>query len=108
MVLYEHGEASVRDVHQAINKKKKTAYSSVATIMRIMANKGWVNLTDVKRPQKFAPAITKENLGKSLMEDMASRIFGGSVVSMVRHALTGKKRSAGEITELRKLLDEID
>ena len=106
-VLWEKGESSVRDVHLAVNKTKKTAYSSVATIMRIMDNKGWVTLTDVKRPQKFKAAISEEALGRTLMDDLASRVFGGSIATLVRHALTGRKRSASEIAELRKLLEEL-
>lgn len=107
-VLWERGEATVRDVHEDLNKFKKTAYSSVATIMRIMLDKGLVHLTDVRRPQKFRAAIAKEALGRSLMDDLVHRVFGGSLATLVRHALTGKKRPASEIAELKALLKELD
>ena len=40
-VLWELGEAKVRDVHEAMCQDEKCAFTTVQTLLRIMADKGW-------------------------------------------------------------------
>lgn len=107
-ILWEKGPITVRDVHDVVGKTRDNAYSSVATVMRIMEKKGLVKITDARRPVRFAAAVERDTVARSMTQDLVSRLFGGSVAELVRHALSGKKRSAAEVSELKKLLKQLD
>lgn len=107
-VVWTSGPSSVRDVHDVVGKSRENAYSSVATIMRIMAKKGLLKVTDARRPVKFGAAVERTAIGKAMTQDLINRVFGGSLAEMLKHAIPGKKRSAAEIAEIKKLLRSLD
>lgn len=105
-VLWQRGTATVRDISDDLTRTKKIAYTSIATIVRIMVEKNMVEIVDARRPQKFRAVINEKDARKSITDEWLSRMFGGSITSLVRHALTGRKCSAKEIAELKKIIDE--
>ena len=105
-VLWLRGTATVRDVSDDLTKTKKIAYTSIATIMRIMVEKKMVEIVDERRPQKFKPIISEREARKSVTDEWLSRRFNGSILNLIRHAMTGRKCSAKEISEMKKLIDE--
>ncbi len=107
-VVWTNGPSSVRDVHDVVGKFRENAYSSVATIMRIMAKKGLLKIADARRPVKFAAAVERTAVGKAMTLDLINRVFGGSLAEMLKHALPAKKRSAAETAEIKKILKSLD
>ena len=105
-VLWQRGTATVRDISDDLTRTKKIAYTSIATIVRIMVEKNMVEIVDVRRPQKFRAVINEKDARKSITDEWLSRMFGGSITNLVRHALTGRKCSSKEIAELKKIIDE--
>lgn len=107
-VAWERGPVTVRDVHDVVGKTRENAYSSVATIMRIMAKKGLLKVADARRPVKFAAAVDRTVVARNMTNDLVNRLFGGSVLEMLKHAVQGKKRSAAEIAEIKKFVKSLD
>lgn len=107
-VFWQRGEVTVRDVTDEITKHKKVAYTSIATLMRIMVDKGLIRLSDERRPQRFVASLSEESTCVSIVNDLKQRVFGGSIRDLVRHALGGKKTSPQEIAEIKSLLKEMD
>jgi predicted transcriptional regulator len=56
----------------------------------------------------FTPSQPEEKTQRQLVDDLLDRAFGGSVQKLVLQALSGRKPSREEITELRKLLNTLD
>lgn len=103
--LWQRGVATVRDIQDDLIRTKKIAYTSIATIMRIMVEKNMVEIVDERRPQKFKAIVTETDARKRVTDDWLSRMFNGSIADLVRHALTGRKLPKKEIEELKKLID---
>lgn len=99
-VLWSSGEQTVRDIHDEISKTKRIAYTSLATIMRIMVEKEIVEIVDARRPQKFRAVLSEKEGRKAVTDEWLSRQFGGSVTELIRHALSGRKLSKAERAEL--------
>lgn len=107
-VVWEKGPVSVRDVHDVVGAARDSAYSSVATIMRIMVKKGYLKISDKRRPVRFVAEIERDVTARAMVKDLVDRLFGGSVSELLRHALPAKKRSKQSVAELRDLLNELD
>jgi BlaI family penicillinase repressor len=105
-VLWSLGPSTVRDVHEVINRRKPTQYSTVLKFMQIMTEKGLVHRDDTERAHVFEPAQSKEATQQQLAGDLLERAFNGSARSLMMGALSAKKASKKELAELRKLLDE--
>lgn len=106
--MWEKGPGSVRDVHDVVGQSRDNAYSSVATIMRIMAKKGLLKVVDARRPVRFAANVERAAVCKAMTLDLLNRVLGGSVAEMLRYALSGKKRSSADLAEIKKVLKSLE
>ena len=106
-VLWDRGPSSVREVWEVLSQSREVGTTTVLKLMQIMRDKGLL-LCDVdQRPQVFRPKQTQQAMLKHLAGDMLTRVFGGSTKSLLLHALSSQRCSAGELAEIRQLLDEL-
>ena len=106
-VVWERGPLSVRDVQTALNTSKPTGYTTVLKLMQIMTDKGLLERDDSVRPQLYRARHKQAHTQKHLLRDFIDRAYGGSVTSLVMHALSTKKPSPEEVEELEALLERV-
>jgi predicted transcriptional regulator len=107
-ILWARGPSTVREVHQALNKKKRMGYTSVLKLMQIMIEKGSVRRNEDQRAHVYEANHAAEKTKRQLAGDVLQRVFDGSASQLMMHALAGRKGSREEIDELRRLLDEYE
>lgn len=107
-VLWERGPSTVREVHEKLNEKKPTGYTTVLKLLQIMTEKNLVQRDETKRAHVYEAGMPAENTKRQLAGDVLQRVFGGSASQLMMHALAGHKASRNEIEELRRLLDEYE
>lgn len=100
------GECTVKDVQQMLSKDRELAYTSVATIMKILEQKGVLMSQKDDRAHTYKPLVTRsEYEGKSLRH-LADNLFQGDPSSMVVRLLNDSKLSHEELKAIQKLLNE--
>ena len=105
-VLWSRGPSTVRQIHEAIIRRKPAQYTTVLKFMQIMADKGLVRRNEKQRAHIYEPARPREWTQRQLADDLLQRAFNGSARSLMLGALSARKASKKELTELRRLLDE--
>ena len=107
-VLWKAGPLSVRAVLNILNASRPTGYTSVLKTMQIMTEKGLVTRDDTQRPQVYEARHSEERTQKQLLSDLIQRAYGGSVKTLVMHAIGTKKPSAADLEAIEKLLDRFE
>ena len=107
-VLWSRGPSTVRQVHEAIVRRKPAQYTTILKFMQIMADKGLVRRDVKQRAHVYEPARPPEWTQRQLADDLLQRAFNGSAKSLIMGALSARKASKKELSELRRLLDEYD
>ena len=107
-VLWHRGPSTVRQVHQELCRVRPTGYTTVLKFMQIMADKGLVRRDESSRAHVYRAHVGREQTQRRLLREVLDKAFGGSAAQLVAQALTSGKTSAGELAEIRKLLDELD
>ena len=105
-VLWSIGPATVREVHEVINRRRPAQYWTVLKFMQIMAEKGLVRRDDKQRAHIYQAARPREWTQKQLAGDLLDRAFSGSAKALLIGALSARKATKEELAEMRKLLDE--
>jgi predicted transcriptional regulator len=105
-VLWSLGPATVREVHDVINRRRPALYSTVLKFMQIMAEKGLVRRDETQRAHIYEAARPREWTQQQLAGDLLDRAFNGSAKALLLGALSAKKASKKELIELSKLLEE--
>jgi predicted transcriptional regulator len=107
-VLWSRGPSTVRDVHEAIARRKPTQYTTVLKLLQIMGEKRLVERNEEERAHVYRSSRPREWTQRQIAGDLLERAFGGSAKSLVVGALSARKTSKTELAEIRKLLDEYE
>ena len=106
-IVWELGTASVADVLEIIRKRRKVAYTTVMTVMRKLADKGYLDFKEEGRTYLYSPGIPAEQVRGRLLSDVVSSVFGGSRVAAVRTLVESESLSIEQIDELRALVNSL-
>ena len=107
-VLWITGPSTVREVHEEINGRRPTQYTTVLKQLQIMAAKNLVQRDEQQRAHVYKAAQEREWTQRQIAGDLLQRAFGGSARSMLMGALSARKASRDELAEIRQLLDEYE
>jgi predicted transcriptional regulator len=107
-VLWSRGASTVREVHDAISRRKPAQYTTVLKLLQIMAEKGLVRRDEKQRAHVYQPSRPREWTQRQLAGDLLQRAFNGSAKSLILGALSARVASKEELAELRKFLDEYE
>ena len=100
-VLWRLGEATVRDVQDAIDRDERPAYTTVQTIVQRREQKGAVRRTRKEgNALFFEPAITRKSVYRRLVEELLD-LVGGSR-PLVAHLVESGKLSLDDLKAIEK------
>ena len=105
-VLWQSGLATVREVHEALNKKD-SGYTTTLKLMQIMHEKGMVERDTNQKTHIYKAIVNQDKTEKQLVNKMIDNVFNGSAARLVMQALGNHSASADEIDEIKKYLDSL-
>ncbi len=105
-VLWQRGPSTVRDVHESLDHTKAVGYTTVLKLLQIMVEKGLVRRDASARSHVYAAAASQDATQRRMVADLVGRVFGGSTLRLVLHALEAAPTTAPELDQIRRLLDE--
>ena len=103
-VLWADGPASVRHVMERLAKRKPRAYTSVMSLMTVMADKGLLKRTPKGRAFVYEPNVKRDAALGGMVGDLLHRAFHGSAPALVAQLLG--RTSEKELDEIRKTIDD--
>jgi BlaI family penicillinase repressor len=107
-VLWERGACTVRDVHEVLHRRDGTGYTTALKLLQIMHAKGLVVRDDSQRAHVYRAALAKEKVQRSLLSDLAERLFDNSTSRLALEALGNARLSRRDLDRLRELLQKHD
>lgn len=103
-VLWDCHECTVAEVRKALLPGRKLAYTTVGTMLTKMENNGQVEHRSDGRVNIYRAVIGPDQVKRTMLSDLASRLFAGSVTDVVCHLLDGRPVSREALAELRELI----
>ena len=106
-VFWDLGEMTVAEARDALAAAGlDLAYTTVATLVRILADKEFVERTNDERPYRFRPARSYEEVSRTLLSEVVDRVFRGSRELLLQRLLERKRLSKAEREVLLRVLKE--
>ncbi len=100
------GSPSVRDVVDSAYPNGEKAYTTVQTIMNTLERKNILKRKKIGMVNFYSPSRTREQMIKSEMSHMVSRMFKGSIPSLANYLFDSENLSLDEIKAMKMLLDK--
>lgn len=103
-ILWGRGEASVADVHEALEPERGLALTTIATMLAKMEKKGVVDHRAEGRRFLYQPTVSEGQVRRSMVSDLTSQLFLGDTFALVNHLLAEHEIDAQELDQLRTLI----
>ncbi|RYG44682.1 BlaI/MecI/CopY family transcriptional regulator, partial [bacterium] len=100
-VLWDRGEATAREITDALQDDRSTAHSTVQTLLRQLLAKGAVAHESRGRTFVFRPLVAESEVGRSAARALLDRAFGGSISGLMAQLLEDDRPSPEEMARLR-------
>ena len=107
-VLWQRGPSTVRQVQQALQLIRKTGYTTVLKFLQIMTEKGLVSRDETPYAHVYQARLPQEQAQRTMVADLLDRAFEGSMSRLVLQALSSRKASPEELSEIRKILKDYE
>ena len=100
-LVWQREDATVRDVYQALLKRRKIAYTTVMTVMNTLETKGYLKKRRQDRAFLYRPTRPKSQVIGGMIREFIDRVFNGSAEPLLVHLV--KQRGIRE-SDLQKIV----
>jgi len=105
-VIWHRGPSTVREVMNVLNERKRRAYTSVMSLMTVMAEKGQLRQKPRGRAFVYSARISRARTQSRMVRDLLRRVFNGSTSTLVTQLLRQAEPDSEEMEEIRKTIAE--
>ncbi|MCB2116282.1 MAG: BlaI/MecI/CopY family transcriptional regulator [Rhodobacteraceae bacterium] len=104
--LWELGRATVRDVQDALAPARKLAYTSAATILRILEQKGFVTSTKDGKTFVYQAVLSKDTYQSRSLRNLSEKLFDNTPAALVARLVDDNDLTEETLGEIRALIDK--
>jgi predicted transcriptional regulator len=102
-IVWERDSATVRDVYETLLARRKVAYTTVMTMMKILERKKYLKKTQVDRAYVYRPAQPKRQVIGAMVKEFVNRVFNGSAQPLLVHLVEDQELTQKELEEIASL-----
>lgn len=102
-IVWDRESATVRDVYEALLARRKVAYTTVMTMMKILEQKKYLKKTQVERAYLYRPAQPKRLVVGAMVREFVNRVFNGSAEPLLVHLVEEHNLSREDLEEIARL-----
>jgi BlaI family transcriptional regulator, penicillinase repressor len=105
-VVWELENATVRDVYEALLKRRKVAYTTVMTMMKILETKGYLKKRLHDRAFIYRPTHPKNQVIGGMIREFIDRVFNGSAEPLLVHLVKARHIREKDLQKIVRMIEE--
>jgi BlaI family penicillinase repressor len=103
-IVWSRDVSTVRDVYEALLERRKIAYTTVMTMMKILEQKKYLLKTQEDRAHVYRPAKPKKQVIQGMVREFVNRVFNGSAEPLLLHLMEDQRLSKKELEEITRMI----
>jgi len=107
-VLWEMGPSRLSEICAALRQQQPTATTTVATILRIMLQKGLVERKSRSPNILWSAKLSQKDASNGLLKNLMEGVFDGSAQKLVAHLVQQGELSDKDRQAIRRMLNARD
>lgn len=105
-VIWASERTTVRQIWETLYPHKKLAYTTVATVVKKIEEKGFVTCDKQNRTYVYRPAVPKADVSQNLLRDLIDKFFEGSAANLVTALVHSKDIDQEDLQRIQRLMQE--
>ena len=103
--VWELGHATVADVHERILRDRKVAYTTVMTVMKKLAGKGFLQFERDGASYVYSAARSPDEVRGGLLDALLDKVFHGSAAALVQTLVQREELSDADRERILRLVE---
>ena len=103
-VVWTRETSTVREVYETLLERRKIAYTTVMTMMKILEEKKYLKRTQEDRAYVYRPAKPQNQVIKGMVREFVDRVFNGSAEPLLLHLVEDSRLSRQDLDELSRMI----
>ncbi len=103
-IIWDLDRATVRDVYETLLERRKIAYTTVMTMMKILEKKGYLKKNQEERAYIYRPSKPKNQVIQGMVHEFVNRVFNGSAEPLLMHLVEDQGLSEKELKEIERMI----
>ncbi|MDE5708825.1 MAG: BlaI/MecI/CopY family transcriptional regulator [Alistipes sp.] len=102
-IIWQLGDAVVNEIIERM-EEPRPKYTTVATFLKILENKGFLTHTAEGKSHRYHPTVDRESYARGVMSSMLTSYFDGSLAQLVSFFSRHEKISVDEQSEILEII----
>ena len=102
-IVWERESSTVRDVYETLLERRKVAYTTVMTMMKILEQKKYLKKNQTDRAHVYRPAQPRRKVIGDMVRDFVNRVFNGSAEPLLVHLVEEHDLSREDLEEIARM-----
>lgn len=104
-IIWERGESTIREIRAHTPDGENIPYTTVATIVRILARKHFLHQRLQGKTMYYRPAIDKRDYESRSIDKIVKSLFNSTPVSLATRLIDDHDLTTEELAEIKAALD---
>jgi len=103
-IVWHVGDATVRDVYEALLAERKIAYTTVMTMMKILEQKGHLKKRRQERAYVYRAAQSQTAVIRGMIREFVDRVFNGSAEPLLVHLVKDRRIKEEDLERITRMI----
>ncbi|QDV07469.1 Penicillinase repressor [Planctomycetes bacterium Poly30] len=105
-VLWRKSEASVNEVHAALQTDRPLATTTVATLLKRLEARGVLTHRTEGRQFLYRALVNADEVGRTMTSELVEDVYAGDVTGLFAHLLDTRSVSEKDLAEIQRMIQE--
>ncbi|SMO72799.1 BlaI/MecI/CopY family transcriptional regulator [Fodinibius sediminis] len=106
--VWDLEEATVKQVRKRILEEREVAYTTIMTVMKNLAEKGYLKYRKDGVTYVYSPAQQPDSVRSNLIGDLINKVFKGSPKELVQTLVKSKDLTEKDLDEIKNMIDDME
>jgi BlaI family penicillinase repressor len=104
-VLWQHGEATVAQVHASLQEERGLAMTTIATLLSRLEKYGVITHRTRGRQYIYRPLVSQSEVRRSRLTDLIDRFFQGNPADLVYHLISESQFDDEDVARILAMIE---
>lgn len=107
-LLWEKAPQTVKEIHDQLQSKRDTGYTTTLKTMQVMVTKGILKRNLDNKSHLYFPVLEQGKTQDKILDSILDSAFGGSAANLVMQILGNRKASQEELDKIKAYIQQME
>jgi BlaI family transcriptional regulator, penicillinase repressor len=105
-LVWQLQNSTVRDIYEALLRRRKIAYTTVMTTMNTLETKGYLKKRKQERAFIYRPTRPRNQVIGGMIREFIDRVFNGSAEPLLVHLVKDRRIREQDLQKIARMIEE--